>query len=216
MRLAVCLASRGLIHSRTIESIEKNIEDLNGAHEIKRFFTHNLPIPDAQNELVEKALKWKADCLFFVEEDNLIPKGVLKRMLLKNVDVVAVDYPVGEKKYSTICRKNGKILWCGLGCSLIKGEVFKKLKKPYFRTDKTFRIISKEPFEIIEENIPNKYGGHDIWFGMSLNRIGILIDQLPNVVAGHIKPKNSDKLQLNDDFYNFEIWDEILNYQNYN
>lgn len=215
MRIGICVPSRGLIHSRTIESIEENISDLK-AHEIKYFFTHNLPIPDAQNKLVDKVLDWKADWLFFIEEDNLIPKGTFKKMLDKNADVIAVDYPVGEKRCSTICRKNGKILWCGLGCTLINTKVFKKIKKPYFRTDKTFRIVSKEPFEVIEEDIPNKYGGHDIWFGMSLNKVGIQIDQLPNVIAGHIKAKKSDKLQVNDDFYDFEIWNKIEMFQNYN
>ena len=219
MKIAVLTPTRGLIHSRTIETVEKNLEKIK-EHESKKFFTHDRPIPDAQNELVKKALKWGADYLWFVEEDNLIPSGTLLKMLnaiqTHDCGVVAVDYPVGSKNYSTISRKNGRILWCALGCTLVKRDIFKQLKKPWFRTDRTFRILSKDPLELEEQEVPNKYGGHDIWFGMSLNKLGIQIYQLPKVVAGHMKMEEAGKPGLNKGAHKIKILDKIDHFQNYN
>lgn len=221
MKIAVCIPSRGLIHSRTIETVIANLNELPEKEAIIRLFlTHDRPIPEAQNKLVERAKKWGANLFWFCEEDNFIPQGTLLKMIrflfTNDCGVVAVDYPVGEKRCSTIARKNGEILWTGLGCTLVRREVFDKLNKPYFRTDRTFRIISKDPLELLEERVPNKYGGQDIWFGMSCKKAGIPIYQLPDIIAGHIKPKLIGKNGTNGGFHEFEIWDEIKTFQNYN
>jgi hypothetical protein len=216
MKIAVLIPSRGLVHSRTMESIQKNLESIKEKHESKLFFTHDLPLPDAPNELVKRALKWKADLVCFVEEDMLIPDNALKLMLMSASWVTAVDYPVGEKRCSTIARKKGNILWTGLGCTLIDAKVFKILKKPWFRTDKSFRIVNKNPLELEEQDVPNKYGGHDIWFGMSLNKAKIPIYQIPNLIAGHIKKKKLDDGRGNMGTHEFEIWDKIEVEQDYN
>lgn len=210
MKIAVCIASRGLVHSRTIESVLKNVQD-----NWKLFFTHDQPIPDAQNSLVKKALEWGADYLWFVEEDMLTPERTLKEMLKEDKEVIALDYPVGEKRYSCIARKNGEILWCGLGCTLIKREVFEKIGEPYFEADKTVRITSHDPFEYeIDENTPYKYGGHDILFGIKIREKGVEISQLEGT-AGHIKPVTEGTQGSNTGTHEFEVWNEIKNYQTY-
>jgi hypothetical protein len=180
------------------------------------FLTHDLPIPDAQNELVRQAMKWGATYLFFVEEDMLVPNGALDSLLALETDISAVDYPVGEKRYSCIAKKGEEILWCGLGCTLIHRDVFDKIGKPWFETDKTVRIISTSPFEyVIDEDIPYKYGGHDILFGIKAREKGVGIAQLEGVIAGHIKPVEAGKEGFNDGVHKFEVWNKIQNFQNY-
>jgi hypothetical protein len=215
MNLAICIASRGLVHSRTIESVLKNIYGAKFA--TKFFFTHDLPIPDAQNKLVEDALEWGADYLWFVEEDMLIPLSTFQKFFPMKSLVMAVDYPVGEKKYSCIARKQGEILWTGIGCTLFKSEVFEIIPPPWFEADKTVRITNEDPFEyVIDENVPYKYGGHDILFGLKCKEKGVVITQLEGITAGHIKPKSSGKSGYNDGIHEFEVWDKIENFQNYN
>ena len=214
MKTGILIPSRGLIHSRTIESIDRNLEDLPMPFYFKKFYTHDLPIPEAQNELVKKTLEWGADYLWFIEEDNLIPDGTFKKMLWAieshDVGVVAVDYPVGEKNYSTITKKGDVILWCGLGCTLVKKEVFQILEEPWFRTDKSFKIEDGK-INLEEVNQPNKYGGHDIYFGVKLNEKGIKIYQLPEVVAGHVKLLEFGNPGFNIGFHKVEIKDNIDN-----
>lgn len=214
MNVCTLIASRGLIHSRTIESIWKNLEDVS-IFDGRNYFviSHDKPIPEAQNYLVEEALKTDATHFWFVEEDNTFPEGVLFKMLAQQKPVVALDYPVGEKQYSTIMRKNGKVYWCGLGCTLIEREVFETLDKPWFRNDYSWKIKNMKTMDMEKINVPNKYGGHDINFGMTLLENDIEIYQLPDMVGGHLKGKS--KSGTNNDIYTFTEMSEILNYQNY-
>jgi hypothetical protein len=202
------IASRGLIHTRTMECVLKNL-----IADSFVLFSHDRPIPDAQNYLVEEALKTKASHFWFVEEDNTFPDETLTEMLAMNKMVVAVDYPVGDKQYSTIMRKDGKIYWCGLGCTLISRQVFEQLDKPWFRTDYSWKIINMETMELKRSDVPNKYGGHDINFGLSLLERGIEIAQLPNIVGGHLRGRPTNG--TNKDVYTFNEMKEILHYQNY-
>jgi hypothetical protein len=208
-----------------MESVLDNIKGL--SFPCKFFFTHDLPIPDAQNKLVQDALDWGADYLWFVEEDMLIPPDTFLKMIQMGKQIVAVDYPVGEKRYSCIAKKKDEILWCGLGCTLIRQEVFEIIPSPWFETDKTVRITNEDPFEyVIDKDIPYKYGGHDILFGIKTREKGVEITQLEGITAGHIKPapvkkdyepgSQSKKEGSNKGNYEFEIWNEIKNFQNYN
>ena len=215
MNLAICIATRGLVHSRTVESVLKNIQETNFI--CKFFFTHDLSIPDAQNKLVQDALDWGADYLWFVEEDMLIPDDTFSKMYQMGGQVVAVDYPVGEKRYNCIARKQGQILWSGLGCTLFRREVFEIIPPPWFEINKTVRITNEDPFEyVIDEKVSYKYGGHDILFGLKCREKGVVIVQLEGITAGHIKPVESGKSGYNDGIHKFEVWNEIKNFQNYN
>lgn len=213
MRIGVCIATRGKVYSRTIESVLKNLESF---EEHKIFFTNDLPIPDAQNQLVERALDWGAEWLFFVEEDMLIPDNALVSMLADGGKFIAVDYPVGEGRWSTIPTKNGEILWSGLGCTLIHSDIFKSLKTDWFETKRSVRIISEKPFRyVIDDDIPYKYGGLDILFGIKAREAGYEIHKIPNMIAGHMRTVQTKEREHNSSCHNIIIWDKINNYQIY-
>jgi len=218
MKLIVCIASRGLVHSRTIESVLRNVRSLEMPElfEWEIVFTNDLPIPDAQNDLVRQALRKKADALWFVEEDMLIPDGTLKKMFKSNAPVVAVDYPVGPKNYSTICKIDGKIEWCALGCTLLDKKVFRMIEDPWFETNKTIKIIDPLKMKyIIDHDTPSKYGGQDVMFGIKLKARGIEIQEVEGVVAGHIKMIKKGARESNNGVHEVEIRETIDMYQNY-
>lgn len=190
-RIAVLLPTRGLIFGDTIKSLENNLEDIK-----KRIIPIiGLPIPDAQNEAVRKALKGSYTHLWMVEEDVIIPDGTLEDMLKMDEDVVCVDYPVAGG-WSTIKKENGEIKHCGLGCTLIKRKVFEKIPEPWFEID---RSINADTGEILD--IPMKYGGHDIFFGIKLREHGFKIHQLDGIECGHLRCSDLNRREDNDGVY---------------
>lgn len=216
VKVCTLIASRGLVHSRTMECVLDNFKDIEvypNDHAI--ILSHDRPIPDAQNWLVAEALETNATHFWFVEEDNTFPTGILFKMLSKDKPVVALDYPVGEKKYSTIMKKDDEIYWCGLGCTLITRQVFEEMKEPWFSTDKTWRITDAEKMEFVEEDVPNKYGGHDIYFGMQLRKLGIPIHVIDGVIGGHLEIVGESTPGSNAGGYTIRENNTINNYQNY-
>src|SRR3990167_8155104 len=129
--IAICLATRGLTFTRT----DIAIDQIRDRFDSKVFRTYDKKIPDAQNWLVEEALKTNAEFLLFLEEDNVPTIEQIVGLVNRDVDICFIDY--GVNGWSCSARdKKGEILWVGLGCTLIKRKVFEKLERPYFRTDK--------------------------------------------------------------------------------
>jgi len=74
MKIAVLCTSRGLVFADTIDSLIENLKGYNWEF----ISVSGLPIPEAQNEAVKRALKGSSDYFFWVEEDVVIPSGSLK------------------------------------------------------------------------------------------------------------------------------------------
>lgn len=191
MKTVVLIPTRGIVFTRTINSLLRGVHGLQTSDIL---LSEGLNIPDAQNYLVEEGLKTDADIFLMMEEDNVLPDGAFEKMLEVPADIVCIDYPVANG-YSTICRKGGRILWCGLGCTLVHRRVFEGLPKPIFRTDQTLRITDLDKMEYVLEDVPCKYGGHDILFGYYANLAGFTIYQTKGVESPHLR---SDGLVHNE------------------
>jgi hypothetical protein len=183
------------------------------------FISHDKGIPDAQNYLFEQALNWGADYVWSVEEDNIFPPETFIKMVqeLQGAGVVYTDYPIGNKKHSGICRVGEEIVWGPMGCTLISKETLEILPKPWFRTDCTFRIENTNPLTLIEEPIPNKYGGHDVYFGLRCFQNGIIMKELKKAKVGHIKPVAgiNETTRSNSEAGEFEIWEKVEMHTDY-
>jgi hypothetical protein len=165
------MPSRGLIHSRTVAQVLKNV----ASYEVAFFFTHNLPIPDCFNELTKMAIEWEAEYIWFVEEDMSLYSSVLDDLLALEDPIATVDYPVVESNpQSVISLMNGYTI-CGTGCTLVNTRVFKELGYPYWRSNtrdaRTLKII----------DMPVTYGGHDVDFCIRAQDLGYTV--------GIIRPK---------------------------
>ena len=171
--ISVCLPTRGMVFCEVEDAIEK----IRKVHNIKVFRSWDKKIPDAQNFLVEQALKENSTHIFFVEEDVVIPDNALDKLLMLDADIACIDYSVNGYSCVAKDKKTQEILWCGFGSTLVKREVFDKLEKPYFRTDKTLRLNDWQWV-----NNSAKYGGQDIWFCMTAREKGFKIQQVPGEV----------------------------------
>lgn len=176
MKIGVVLPTRGLVFTEVEKSIEQ--ERQLKECEVRVFRSSNLPIPDGHNQLTKEALDWGADYIWFIEEDTVSPTGALEKLVQTNSELVCIDY--GVSGWSCITKNSkGEILWCGLGCTLVKREVLEKMDYPYFRTDKTLRLNDWTWQDLPEDYIKNKnYGSLDIWFFTQARKLGFEIKQV--------------------------------------
>jgi hypothetical protein len=112
-KLAVVLPSRGLMFSQTFEELLGELEGFD--YEI--FWAHGRPLPDCFNEPTEEALSDSSIfAILYVEDDMIIPKGILKKMFEQNYPVVALDYPFKDNGDSTMLHDPaGNVIYSGTG-----------------------------------------------------------------------------------------------------
>jgi|ERR1035437_862054 hypothetical protein len=182
MQIAVCTPTRGLVFTQVIEFIEKCRE----THDIKLYLTHDLPIPESFNDVVERALVDNPDFIWFLEEDVLPPEGTLDKLLeaLKTYDLASVDYGY-DGGQNTVIRStiDNRILFSGFGCTLVKKKVFDKMQRPYFRADKAF-LLNNMRWSDVDPH--EAYGMHDIYFGFQVRELGFKMGQIEGE-ATHLK-----------------------------
>jgi hypothetical protein len=183
MKVAVIIPSRGLMFSKTAEEIVRNTQGV--PHQ--KFFAHKLPIPDCFEWPTIKALK-DPDIthLWFIEDDMILPDDILRMMLNEPADVVTCDYPADKKGRGVVFQaRDGKVVFGGLGCTLVKREMMDKLKPPYFRTDIRWHptnlgtavmFMAGNPTGKAQ---PDEYGKQDVNFFMKLHVAEATISLFP-------------------------------------
>lgn len=169
MRLAVILPSRGLLFSETFEELLRELKPF----DYKIYFAHGKPIPDCFNHPLERALADKKNTNFlFCEDDMMLPKGILKKMLALNVPATALDYPFKNDGEATVLHDPaGYALYSGTGFLLVWREVLDKMPKPVFRTDLAWDVrIQNHTLYMWPRDVSKikTYGLHDINFGLTL------------------------------------------------
>ena len=213
---AVVTPSRGLVHSRTIAAVMSNVAQV-GQEFRGWYLTHDLPIPDCDERGTELGLATGADFLWFVEEDVIPPVGALAasfRLLAgEGFDVAAVDYPVGSVQDAWGClvrNAQGEILWCGLGSTLIRREIFERLPRPWFTTDYAFVRTGSDWVPRPHAQEPEKrYGQQDIAFCFALRAAGFRIGQVEGMTAHHAKLETLGAQGTNHGCHTISIRTEI-------
>lgn len=212
-KIGVVLPTRGMVFSRTIEALEGERKNLNKDYETTLYISHNLPIPKGHNDLCVKALEDGNDYVLFVEEDCVIPTGAIEKLLAVNADIACIDY--GVSGWSCITKnKLGEILWCGLGCTLVKRAVLEALQRPYFRVDKVLRLNDMTWQDLPESYIENKnYGTLDIWFFTKAREKGFKIMQIENLECDHLELISLGEKGKNHGIHNIGIKPKIVKHQ---
>ncbi len=167
-KLAVIVASRGLIFSETLEQLLGELKDF----DYKIFWAHKRPLPECFNEPVEKALKDpEIFAVLICEDDMIIPKGILKKMFAQNYPVVALDYPFKKDGDATMLHDPaGNAIYSGTGFILIAKQILEALLKPIFRTDTAWDTMIKGDSLVFWPRKLTKvaYGLHDVNLGILL------------------------------------------------
>lgn len=156
----------------------------------------SIPLEVAQTELIESAIKRGGKYILFVEDDTIPPPAVLLELgrVLENADPSVMvcggvyttrthpPEPIVYKGPMEGCTwdwKLGDIFPCwavGMGCTMIKLELFQKMPKPWFKRLTTLEEVRQFPElfpEAEEPAIGKKIGcGEDMFFYTKLAKMG--------------------------------------------
>lgn len=150
-----------LLSVPTFESVQietfSSIYNMNkGSHNVDLSFIKGYDCASARNMMVQQALDLKYDYIFMVDSDIILPEDALLELLHIDEDIAFGYYPthkdgcdmsctslfkyvgddmidiikVDELAYSQ-CNKL-RVYGGGMGCALIKTDIFNKLEYPWF------------------------------------------------------------------------------------
>jgi len=198
MNIAVMMPSRGLIFSETIEEVLREVAPFS----FEFFFAHSRPIPEAFNEPMDKILKSSFDYVWIVEEDMVLPKGILQELLDLQSPIATMDYPAVEGVMCVQRDNNSDVLYTGTGCLLIERGILELVDKPVFSTDDIYTpkgeyIGKRDPREPI-------YGQHDIHFFMQIRKLGIPI-KVTRSIGHQRKIVEYGQKEVNDGFHKIKL-----------
>lgn len=210
-QIAVILPSRGMSFSQTMEEL---LRELDG-YSYKIFFSVGNSLPDCFNIPLDEALQEKRwTHILIVEDDMILPKGILKQMVEKRYPVVALDYPFKKNGDSTTLHDpSGTALYTGTGFMLIERWVVDAMPKPVFRTDIAWDMMITVENKLIcwsrDVSKAKTYGLHDVHFGITMWSNDMPI-QVMNRTAGQrkLRAKGAEKTNSGaDDIYTLtQVW----------
>lgn len=206
-KIAVILPSRGLAFSQTAEELLDNLDGFD--YEI--FFAHGLSIPNCFNKPLEQALEGSYSHFWVVEDDMVLPKNTLKRLLAENVPAIVCDYPMDKDGKPAILRDpDGNAIYGGTGCLLVTREFIEKYKQPIFHSDIAWDIKIGEVVEVKPRRVMgNVYGLHDVNFSLEAYKRGTPI-KVSKVRCGHRKLIALGQQATNNGEHQVEVWTDLI------
>lgn len=179
--IAVCIASRGVGHYRTIAGVIREVEP----YPHRWCWSIGNPIPAAQNQVAAEALSdERVSHLLFIEDDHLLPVGVLDAMLRMQASIVGAPYQL-RGDISCVIESPAGVELIGLGCTLVQREVFAAMPEPPFQVDSR-QAWTAQGWK--DTGIPEHAGGQDIFFCRNARAAGIPIRVLDKTFqVGHLE-----------------------------
>jgi glycosyltransferase involved in cell wall biosynthesis len=138
-----------MVHSHFAYSLTQLVKTTSEAGiDVYLYFDSSTILLNQREKLVEEAIKLQSDYVLWLDSDMMFPSNVILRLLAHNKDIVACNYmkrslPMKPVAYVDLNDWDSwvplepqeelvKVQGVGMGCMLMKTEVFKKLEKPYF------------------------------------------------------------------------------------
>ena len=189
IKLAICTPHTGTIKTKTTFSLIRMLKKF--PHDYNFLEVEGSVLHHNREYLAQTAIELKSTHLLFVDSDMVFPEDALSRLLSRDKDIIgstangrgmgvfAGFAPTTTHKIKdgeiTINEKHGDLLKCtgvGTGFMLIRIEVFKKLKQPWFFWE------SNEKGELVT--------GEDMWFCRKARESGFDIWCDTSIKMGHI------------------------------
>jgi hypothetical protein len=135
-----------------------------------------------RQQLADEAMETKATHVLWLDSDMHFPSNVLQGLLSHNKDIIACNYSTRVKPHRPVAFKSEndldarvhsgtgieKIWAIGMGCMLVKREVFESMDRPYFSVS-----WNEDYTGLMGEDIwfcnKAKQHGYDIWLEHDLS-----------------------------------------------
>lgn len=212
MRIAICTPCAGDVAAEYAYSLAKLVArtaqmrfEYNGtmlSPTIELFMRSSSVLPQLRNMLVQDAIGWGADYLFWLDSDHKFPDDTLLRLLSLSLPVVGANYPRRvPPHHATAVGLDGRpvlttaesaargeivpVASMGLGCCLIGMSVIDRLRAHAQATgaDSIWPLFA---LETVGDG--TKIVGEDVYFFRKLRAAGIdvHVDQMASWNIGHV------------------------------
>jgi len=148
-KLAICIPCRDFLHSAHASSLVELVKlNTNNGIETQVFMNASTVLLQQREHLADQAVEYNSEYILWLDSDITFPSSTFLRLLAHKKDFVAANYvkrspPLKGVAYTKMYDWNNplsfdlqdeliKIEGIGMGCVLMKTEIFKKLQKPFF------------------------------------------------------------------------------------
>lgn len=184
MKLSVVLPSRGLVYSQTIEELYRELNALGIAYQVH--FSHARPIPDCFEIPTTEALAGDCTHVLYVEEDMVLPEGIVGRMAARVKHALACDYPVGGSDGGTVMYDpEGVAFFTGCGLLMVDADLLRSLPRPIWRTDVRWLPRTDDGYVYFDVSTDDSkhYGQQDVAFGLRLYANSMPIEVMDETIG---------------------------------
>lgn len=149
IKLSILVPTRDTVHSQfsyCLAQLYKTTSEL--GVETFLFYDSSTILLNQRERLIEQAKKINSDYVLWIDSDMMFPSTTAVRLLEHNKDIVACNYTKRTKPLKTVAYTNlndwdswvpmesqdelVKVEGVGMGCMLMKLDIFEKIQKPYF------------------------------------------------------------------------------------
>ncbi len=149
VKLSILVPTRDTVHSQfsyCIAQLYKTTSEI--GIETFLFYDSSTILLNQRERLLEQAKKVNSDYILWIDSDMMFPSTTAVRLLEHNKDIVACNYTKRTKPLKTVAYTDlndwdswvpmepqdelVKVEGVGMGCMLMKLDIFEKIQKPYF------------------------------------------------------------------------------------
>lgn len=191
LKLSILVPTRDMVHSQFAYCLTQlyNLTKESGI-DTYLFFDSSTILLNQRNNLIKSAKEINSDYVLWLDSDMMFPPTAALRLLEHNKDIVACNYMKRSKPLKTVAYTDltnwdswvpmeiqdelVKVEGVGMGCMLMKLDMFDKIEKPYFE------FVYKEDSE-------DHYGEDFVLLG-KLRKLGyeVFIDTYLSMMIKHV------------------------------
>jgi hypothetical protein len=147
-KLSILVPTRDMVHTHFAFSLTQLIKTTSEVMDTYLFFDSSSVLLNQREKLIEEAKLINSDYVLWLDSDMVFPSTTALRLLEHNKDIVGCNYLKRTKPLKPVAYKSigdwdsflplmpqdelVEVEGVGMGCILMKTEIFKKLQKPYF------------------------------------------------------------------------------------